>query len=65
MPLKVMENDSGYTSDIIEAIGYAEANGAKIVNCSFAGLDYNPALEDAISKSDMLCYGCRKLCNKY
>lgn len=54
MPLKVMENDSGYTSDIIEAIGYAEANGAKIVNCSFAGLDYNPALEDAISKSDML-----------
>lgn len=22
MPLKVMENDSGYTSDIIEAIGY-------------------------------------------
>lgn len=54
MPLKVMENDSGYTSDIIEAIGYAEANGAKIVNCSFAGIDYNPALEDAISKSDML-----------
>lgn len=54
MPLKVMENDSGYTSDIIEAISYAEANGAKIVNCSFAGLDYNPALEDAISKSDML-----------
>ena len=54
MPLKVMENDSGYTSDIIEAIRYAEANGAKIVNCSFAGLDYNPALEDAISKSDML-----------
>ena len=54
MPLKVMENDSGYTSDIIEAIGYAEANGAKIVNCSFAGLDYNPALEDAISKSGML-----------
>lgn len=24
------------------------------MNCSFAGLDYNPALEDAISKSDML-----------
>lgn len=54
MPLKVMENDSGYTSDVIEAIEYAEKNGAKIVNCSFAGVEYNPALEDAISKSEML-----------
>lgn len=54
MPLKVMEDNSGYTSDIIEAINYAEANGAKIANCSFSGLEYNPALEDAISKSNML-----------
>ena len=54
MPLKVMEDNSGYTSEIIEAINYAEENGAKIVNCSFSGLEYNPALEDAISKSNML-----------
>jgi len=54
MPLKVFGENGAYTSDIIEAINYAEANGAKIVNCSFGSTDNNPALEEAIANSGML-----------
>lgn len=35
MPLKFANNGIGYTSDAIEGIQYAEANGATIVNCSW------------------------------
>ncbi len=54
MPLKVFGAHGAYTSDIIKAIEYAEANGARIINCSFGSGQYNPALEDAIAASDML-----------
>ena len=54
MPLKVMDYQSGYTSDIIEAISYAKKMGVKVINCSFDGLDFNPALEEAIRNSGIL-----------
>ena len=54
MPLKFIENGIGYTSELLEAIAYAEANGATIVNCSFGGYQYNPALYEAMKNSSML-----------
>lgn len=55
MPLKVFENGSGYTSDIIEAIEYAHKNDVKIINCSFGSTSYNPILKDVMEEySDML-----------
>lgn len=54
MPLKVFENDMAYTSDIIAAIRYAEANGVKIVNCSWGGASYNQALFEIMSRSGMM-----------
>ncbi len=39
MPLKVMEDSSSSFTDaaILEALAYAQANGARVVNCSFGG----------------------------
>jgi len=54
MPLKVFGAHGAYTSDIIAAIGYAEENGASIVNASFGSGAYNPALKEAIEASGML-----------
>lgn len=54
LPLKVFENGTAYTSDILNAIEYAENMGAKIVNCSWGTTSENPALENAIKNSDML-----------
>ncbi len=54
MPLKVFEGGSAYTSDIIDAIEYAEQNGATIANCSFGSGEDNPALREVIQSSDML-----------
>lgn len=55
MPLKFIgSNGSGYDSDAIEAIEYAEEMGASVVNCSWGGYDYTQALADAISNSNML-----------
>ncbi|KUO75864.1 MAG: hypothetical protein APF81_05395 [Desulfosporosinus sp. BRH_c37] len=54
MPLKFVNNGIGYTSDAIEAIQYAEANGATIANCSWWTSENNIALKDAISTSNML-----------
>ncbi|MDD4688788.1 MAG: S8 family serine peptidase [Eubacteriales bacterium] len=54
MPLKVFENGNAYTSDIIAAIEYADANGASIVNCSWGSSDENLALKEAMENSDML-----------
>lgn len=54
MVLKAFARDGAYTSDIIDAIRYAEEHGASVVNCSFVGSEYNKALEDAIAESNML-----------
>ena len=53
LPLKAFEGNSGYTSDIIDAIRYAENLGVKIINCSFASDEYNYALASVIGESDM------------
>jgi len=54
MPLKVFENGSAYTSDIIAAIEYADTMDAKIINCSFGSTQMNQALHDAIDASEAL-----------
>ena len=54
MPLKVFKNGTAYTSDIINAIQYAESMGVKIVNCSWGSIDDNIALKETIQNSNML-----------
>ena len=61
MSLKVLQGTdadpntcSGYTSDIIKAIKYAEKNGADICNLSLGGPGYNVAFYNTIKKSNML-----------
>jgi hypothetical protein len=52
MPLKILDaNGEGYVSDEIEAINYAVANGAKIINASFSGGTYSPSERDAINSA--------------
>lgn len=53
LPLKVFEGGTAYTSDIIEAIMYAENMGADVVNCSWGCTDENAALKEAIADSRM------------
>lgn len=53
LPLKVFENGKAYTSEIIEAIAYAKEQGASIVNMSFGSTNYNQALYEAMSGTDM------------
>lgn len=54
LPIKVFDNGVAYTSEIIDAINYAEKMGAKIVNCSWGTSNYSPVLEEAIKNSGML-----------
>ncbi len=54
MSLKVFNEGTAYTSDIIEAIEYARTMGAKIVNCSWGASGENLALKDSIEGKDML-----------
>lgn len=54
LPLKVFEEGRAYTSDIVRAIQYAEANNAKVANVSFGSRFENPALREAIANSNML-----------
>ena len=56
MVLKVLggEKGTGTTSSVIEAIRYAEANGASICNLSFGGSQHDPALYAAMAGSSML-----------
>lgn len=56
MSLKVLggEDGEGTTADIIEAIEYAEANGASIVNLSLGGSYFDYALYQTMKNSDML-----------
>lgn len=52
MALKFMAaNGDGATSAAVRAIDYAIANGAKVVNASWGGGAYNPALEAAIGRA--------------
>ena len=52
MPLKFLGPKGGYTSDAVEAINYAVANGAKISNNSWGGGNYSQSLSDAIARAD-------------
>ncbi|MFZ5986975.1 MAG: S8 family serine peptidase [Bacillota bacterium] len=54
LPLKFISGNTGYTSDAIEAIEYASKMGVKIINCSWGGSEYNPALYEAMKSSDIL-----------
>lgn len=54
LPLKVFSQGTAYTSDIIEAIHYAQEKGAQIVNCSWGMNGTNPALEEAMEESGLL-----------
>ena len=54
LPLKIIEGEIGYVADAIEAIEYAKSKGVKIVNCSWGTTEFNYALKDAISNSNML-----------
>ncbi|MBE0418250.1 MAG: S8 family serine peptidase, partial [Coriobacteriia bacterium] len=55
MALKALGDDgSGRTSDIAEAVTYASANGADIINMSLGGGSYSQAFYDAIAASDAL-----------
>ncbi len=49
MPLKILDaNGDGFVSHEIEAINYAVANGANIINASFSGGTYSQSERDAI-----------------
>ncbi len=50
--LKFLGADGGYTSDAIEAINYAVAEGMDISNNSWGGGGRSQALEDAIRRAD-------------
>ncbi len=52
MPLKFLEADGGRTSDAVEAIDYAVAEGANISNNSWGGSGNSQSLRDAISRAD-------------
>jgi RHS repeat-associated core domain len=54
LPLKFINNGTGYTCDAIAAIDYAMKMGVKIINCSFGGSDNNYALKDAMANSGIL-----------
>ncbi|NLD47443.1 MAG: S8 family serine peptidase, partial [Clostridiaceae bacterium] len=51
LPLKFLNGNVGYTSDVIEAISYCEEMGIDIINCSWGGTEENKLLKEAISKS--------------
>ena len=49
MPLKFLGRDgSGFLSDAVEAVNYAAANGAKIINASFGGGGFSSMMQNAI-----------------
>ncbi len=52
MVLKFLGPNAGYTSDAVEALNYAVANGATISNNSWGGGGYSRALRDAINRAD-------------
>jgi subtilisin family serine protease len=52
MVLKFMGSNGGYTSDAVEALNYAVANGAKISSNSWGGGGSSSSLQTAISRAD-------------
>jgi subtilisin family serine protease len=55
MPLRFMNAfEEGTISDAIQAIDYALAMGARIINCSWGGSGYSRALQNVISNADAL-----------
>ena len=54
LPLKAFHNGYAYTSDIIEAIGYAASMGGRIVNCSWESAAPNPILLETMAETDIL-----------
>lgn len=58
MSLKVLggEDGSGITESIINAIKYADANGASICNLSLGTTSYDQALYNAMANSNMLFF---------
>jgi subtilisin family serine protease len=40
---------NGYTSDAVECLDFAVANGARVINCSWGGGDYSQALFNSLS----------------
>ncbi len=54
LPLKFIDNGTGYTSDAIDAIEYAKSLGVKVINCSFGSTDDNQALKDEMASSGIL-----------
>ena len=63
MVLKALgtESGKGAPEDIVEAIHYAEANGAVICNLSFGSTEYDESVAQAIQNSNMpLCSSRRK-----
>ncbi len=54
LPLKFINERTGYTCDAIDAIEYAMSMGVKIINCSFGGSDNNYALMDTMKNSGIL-----------
>ena len=55
MPLRfISAAEYGTTADAIEAIEYADDNGADIINLSWGGPSYSQALKEAIDAADAL-----------
>ncbi|MEA2228756.1 MAG: large repetitive protein [Solirubrobacteraceae bacterium] len=49
MPLRVLDaTGGGYTSSLVKAYAYAQRNGARVVNASLSGPDYDRAEVDAM-----------------
>ncbi len=48
MALKFLKPQGGYTSDAMQAIDYAVAHGARVINASWGGADYSQPLCDTI-----------------
>lgn len=52
MPLRVLDSQgNGGTQQVVDAVKYATAKGAKIINISFTGSGYSDALADALRKA--------------
>jgi len=54
LPIRVFDGNNANVNDIIEAIIFAENEGAKIVNCSFTLDFFNQDLFDTIKYSSMI-----------
>ncbi len=54
MVCKTFEGGRAYTSDVIAAITFARENGARLINMSFGGGSYNPALYETMRDTDAL-----------